>query len=87
MTIKERKAHLKSLIEKERDSSVLDLVEKMLDRKKIGLDLKKPIVQRALRAEEDLKAGRFQTLEEFDKEMGTYIDSLYPAKPKSKRRA
>lgn len=87
MTIRERKAYLKTLIENERDKSVLDLVERMLERKKIGLDMKKPIVRRALRAEQDLQEGRFSTLEEFNKEMDFFIEGLYGKKSKTSRSA
>ena len=45
------------------------------------------MVKRALKAEEDLKAGRFQTLEEFNKDMDEFIEGLYAKKTKAKRRA
>lgn len=83
MTIPQRKAHLKKLIDSVKDPVVLERVAKVLE---------KPIrqsamVKRALKAEEDLKAGRFQTLEEFSKDMDEFIDGLYAKKAKSKRHA
>ncbi|MBX2978047.1 MAG: hypothetical protein KF905_02035 [Flavobacteriales bacterium] len=83
MTIPQRKAHLKKLIDSVKDPAVLERVAKVLE---------KPVrqsamVKRALKAEEDLKAGRFQTLEEFNKDMDEFIESLYAKKPKTKRRA
>jgi hypothetical protein len=83
MTIPQRKAHLKKLIDSVRDPAVLDRVAKVLEK----APLQSPLVKRALKAEEDLKAGRFQTLEEFDKDMVEFIDGLYAKKTKVKRRA
>lgn len=83
MTIPQRKAQLKKLIDSVKDPAVLDKVAKVLE---------KPVrqsamVKRALKAEEDLKAGRFQTLEEFNKDMDEFIEGLYAKKTKAKRRA
>lgn len=83
MTIPQRKAHLKRLIDSVKDPAVLEKVAKVLE---------KPVrqsamVKRALKAEKDLKAGRFQTLEEFSKDMDEFIEGLYAKKTKTKRRA
>ena len=72
MTIPQRKAQLKKLIDSVKDPAVLDKVAKVLE---------KPVrqsamVKRALKAEEDLKAGRFQTLEEFNRDMGEFIEGF-----------
>jgi hypothetical protein len=83
MTIPQRKAQLKKLIDSEKDAAVLDKVAKVLERPV----RQSAMVKRALKAEEDLKAGRFQTLEEFNKDMDEYIEGLYAKKTKAKRRA
>jgi hypothetical protein len=83
MTIPQRKAQLKKLIDSVKDPAVLERLAKVLE---------KPVrqsamVKRALKAEEDLKAGRFQSLEEFNKDMDEFIDGLYAKKTKTKGRA
>ena len=87
MTILQKKARLKKRIEAESDPAVLDQVNRVLDKAAREKNVGGSIVERALRAEEDHTAGRYQTLEAFDKEIGAFIDSLYPAKPKTGRRA
>ncbi|MBL0127183.1 MAG: hypothetical protein IPP83_06915 [Flavobacteriales bacterium] len=84
MTAASKKALLKKLIESERDPAVLDLVNNVLQRRTRGVAFQSDMVQRVMRAEEDYKAGRSQTLEEFGKDMEQFIDSLYvkAAKPK-----
>lgn len=87
MTTPNKKALLKKLIEAERDPAVLDLVDNVLQRRTRGVAFQSDMVKRVLRSEEDLKAGRFQTLEEFGRDMETFIDSLYESRPKTKRHA
>ncbi len=41
---------------------------------------KASLVKRALKAEGDLKAGRFQTPEEFNKDMDEFMEGLYSKK-------
>lgn len=83
MTVPQRKAQLKKLIDSVNDPVVLDRVAKLLEKPK----RQSAMVKRALKAEEDLKAGRFQTLEEFNKDMDAFIDGLYAKKTKTKRSA
>lgn len=83
MTIPQRKEHLKKLIDSVKDPAVLEKVAMVLEQP-VGESV---MVKRALKAEEDLKAGRFQTLEEFSKDMDEFIEGLYAKKAKSKRRA
>ena len=87
MTTPNKKALLKKLIEAERDPAVLDLVDNVLQRRTRGVAFQSDMVKRVLRSEEDLKAGRFQTLDEFGRDMETFIDSLYESRPKTKRHA
>ncbi|MFT3884084.1 MAG: hypothetical protein QM724_01250 [Flavobacteriales bacterium] len=84
MTTERKKALLKKLIGSEKDPAILDLVDNVLQRRTRGVAFQSDLVQRVMRSEEDLKAGRYQTLEEFDKDMRGFIDSLYekPVKPR-----
>lgn len=64
---------MKKLIDSVKDPAVLDKVAKVLE---------KPVrqsamVKRALKAEEDIKAGRVHSWEEVSVEMEQLIDSLY----------
>jgi hypothetical protein len=79
MTIPQRKAHLKKLIDSVKDPVVLENVAKVLEKPV----RQSALVKRALKAEEDLKAGRVHSWEEVSAEMDQLIDSLYPEKKKS----
>lgn len=79
MTVKQRKDQLKKLIDAEKDPVVLEQVAKVLQR--VPKVRQSAMVKRALKAEEDYKAGRYQTWEEVSSEMDALIDRLY-AKPK-----
>jgi hypothetical protein len=68
---------LKKLIEDERDPAVLDLVGNLLERRTQGVAFTSDLVERVLRSEEDLKAGRVQSLEEFIRDTDDFIDGLY----------
>ncbi len=87
MTIPQRKAQLKKLIDSVKDPAVLEKVAKVLEKPTLVSARQSPLVKRALKAEEDLRAGRFQTLEEFNKDMDEFIEGLYAKKTKVKRRA
>ncbi|MFN9326583.1 MAG: hypothetical protein ACK6A5_14500 [Flavobacteriales bacterium] len=81
MTIPQRKAQLKKLIDSVKDPAVLDRVAKVLE---------KPVrqsamVKRALKAEEDLKAGRVHSWDEVSAERDQLIDSLYSEKKSPSR--
>ena len=81
MTTVQKKAKLKKLLDKEKDPGILELVEKVLERETKAVVFQSDLVKRVLRSEEDLKAGRYSTLEEFDKDMDEFIDGLYAKKP------
>lgn len=76
MTTTNRKELLKKLIEAERDPAVLELVDNVLQRRTRGLAFQSDLVQRVLKSEEDYKAGRFQSVEEFEKDIDQFVDSL-----------
>jgi len=86
MTTSSKKALLKKLIDAEKDPVVLEQVAKVLQQR-VPKVRQSAMVKRALKAEEDYKAGRYRTLESFSKEMDSFIDGLYEKKPKAKRRA
>lgn len=86
MTTAAKKALLKKLIGSEQDPAVLDLVDNILQRRTRAVAFESDLVQRVLRSEEDFKAGRYQTLEEYEKGMGEFIDSLYDKEGKPKRK-
>ena len=86
MTTTNRKELLKKLIEAERDPAVLELVDNVLQRRTRGLAFQSDLVQRVLKSEEDYKAGRFQSVEEFEKDMDQFTDSLCSDMPNNKKR-
>jgi hypothetical protein len=86
MTTAAKKALLKKLIGSEQDPAVLDLVDNILQRRTRAVAFESDLVQRVVRSEEDLKAGRYQTLEEYEKGMDVFIDSLYDKDGKPKRK-
>lgn len=63
------KHELRTLIDNENDLSVLEAIKTLLV--KTGLDpaLKEKLTLRALKAEEDIKAGRVFTREEIEKKL------------------
>jgi hypothetical protein len=86
MTTSAKKALLKKLIESEKDGAVLDLVDNVLQRRTRGVAYQSDLVKRVLQSEEDYKAGRVKTLDEFSSGMKGFIDSLYVAPKKPVRR-
>ena len=86
MTTASKKALLKKLIESERDPAVLDLVDNVLQGRTRAVAFQSDRVQRVLRSEEDHKAGRFQTLQEFEKDMDQFIGTLHMEQPKANNR-
>lgn len=61
----ELKKEIKDLVEQESDLSVLLDVKQLLDQKK----LKEVMIARALKADEDIKAGRLYTTEQVKKRL------------------
>jgi|GEM_PF-1164115 len=86
MTTAGKKALLKKLIESERDPAVLDLVDNVLQGRTRSVAFHSDLVQRVLRSEEDHKTGRFQTLEEFEKDIDQFIGTLHMEQPKATNR-
>lgn len=84
MTAIEKKALLKKLIEAEHDPNVLELVNNVLQRCTRSVAFSSDLVKRIVRSEEDLRAGRFQTMDEFERDIDTFIDKLDTERPKSK---
>lgn len=76
MTTTSQKSLLKKLIESEKDPAVLDLVSNVLQRRTRGVAYQSELVQGVLKGEEDLKAGRYQTLDAFEQEMNSIVDGL-----------
>ena len=60
----EIKLELQRMIEAESDPSILEAIRELLQKQKIDPVLQEKMVSRALKAEEDFKAGRFYTREE-----------------------
>lgn len=86
MTAASKKAFLKKLIEAEQDPAVLDLVDNVLQRRTRDLAFQSDMVQRILRSEEQLKAGNYKTMDEFDREMEQFMDALPEKAPKLPRK-
>ena len=64
----------------------MDLVDNVLHRRTRAVAFHSEAVQRVLRSEEDHKAGRFQTLQEFEKDMDQFISTLHMEQPKATNR-
>lgn len=52
------KTELRELIDKESDNSILEAIRTLLKKTKLNPILKEKLTSRALKAEEDIKAGR-----------------------------
>jgi hypothetical protein len=89
MTIPQRKAQFTKLIDSVKDPAVLDKVAKVLEKPV----RQSALIKRALKAEEDLKAGRTHSWDEVSAGMDQLIDSLYsekkktPSRPKRSKRS
>ncbi len=60
------KEEIRSLIEKEDNLHVLELIKDVLTKYKINPDLKERLTSRALKSEEDIKFGRVFSKEELE---------------------
>lgn len=67
------KEELKQRIDLEEDPAVLDAVKDLLSPPPIDPVLQAKLVSRALKAEEDIKAGRVYTSEEFRSKVNEHI--------------
>ena len=68
------KQELRNLIEKEDDLHLLEAIKTLLVKSRLDPLLKNKLASRALKAEEDIKAGRVYTREEFEKKLDDKLD-------------
>ena len=87
MTIPQRKAQLKKLIDSVKDPAVLEKVAKLLEKPNTAPVRQSPIVKRALKAEQDIKAGRVIPWDQVNDEIGALIDRLYSKQKRTAKRA
>ena len=60
------KTELRELIEKETDSSILEAIKTLLKKSSLNPTLKEKLTSRALKAEEDITAGRVMNRKELE---------------------
>lgn len=60
------KTELRELIENETDTSVLEAIKTLLKKSSLNPALKEKLTSRALKAEEDISAGRLMDRKEFE---------------------
>jgi hypothetical protein len=65
---------------------VLDLVDNVLQRRTRDVAFQSDLVQSVIRSEEQLKAGIYKTMDEFDREMEQFMDALPEKAPKPRRK-
>lgn len=65
----EIKQELRTLIEKENDPQVLEAIKTLLVKSSLNPVLKEKLTSRALKAEEDIRAGSVYTREELEKKL------------------
>jgi hypothetical protein len=63
------KQELRTLIEKEKDLHILEAIKTLLVKSSLDPILKEKLTSRALKAEEDILAGRVYTRKEFEKRL------------------
>jgi hypothetical protein len=69
----EIKEELRTLIEKENDLKVLETIKGLLVKSSLDPILKEKLTSRAKKAEEDIKAGRVYTREEFERKLDSRL--------------
>lgn len=67
------KEEIKQMIDHVEDPAVLDAIKDLLSHSPIDPVLQAKLVSRALKAEEDIKAGRVYTSEEFRNKVNEHI--------------
>lgn len=67
------KQELRALIEKEKDLHILKAIKTLLVKSSLDPILKEKLTSRALKAEEDIKAGKVSTRKEFEKKMDSRL--------------
>ena len=60
------KTELRELIEKETDSSILEAIKTLLKKSSLNPTLKEKLTSRAIKAEEDITAGRVMNRKELE---------------------
>ncbi len=60
------KTELRELIDKESDNSILEAIRTLLIKSRLNPVLKEKLTSRALKAEEDIKAGRVMNRKELE---------------------
>ncbi|WP_235114922.1 hypothetical protein [Cyclobacterium qasimii] len=68
------KKELRALIEQENDLHVLEEIKTLLVKSSLNPILREKLTSRALKAEEDIKAGKVYTREEFEKKLDSRLD-------------
>ena len=63
------KAELQALIEKETDNSILEAIRTLLKKSSLDPTLKRKLTSRALKAEDDIAAGRVMDRQELEKRL------------------
>jgi len=66
MKTEDIKTELRSLIEKETDTSILEAIKTLLKKSSLSSTLKEKLTSRALKAEKDISAGRLMDRKEIE---------------------
>lgn len=69
MNTRDIKQELRRLIEEEKDLHILEAIKTLLVKSSLDPILKEKLTLRALKAEEDIQAGRVYTRKEFEKKL------------------
>ncbi len=67
------KAELQALIEKETDNSILEAIRTLLRKSSLDPALKQKLTSRALKAEDDIAAGRIMDRHDLDKRLSSRL--------------
>jgi hypothetical protein len=68
------KTELRELIEKETDNSILEAIKTLLKKSSLNPALKEKLTSRALKAEEDISAGRLMNRKEIESKLNDRMD-------------
>jgi len=74
MTTSDLKKELKTLISQENNPNILEAIKTLLINSSLDPVLKQKLSSRALKSEEDIKANRVYTREEFEKKLDDILD-------------
>ncbi len=67
------KTELQALIEKETDNSLLEAIRTLLRKSSLNPTLKQKLTSRALKAEEDIAAGRVMNRQELENKLNSRL--------------